>query len=242
MPTVPSRSLLQSIAVAAALLPLIAACQGDGNSSSSASATRPRVGISSGGNPVPIAPANQPPQVSGTPGTTVTANSSYAFQPSARDPEGQALSFSIANLPNWASFDTRTGRLSGTPDTGSVGTYRNVTISVTDGLATASLSPFSIEVKALPVSSAPKSGSATLSWQAPTSNSDGSALTNLAGYVIYYGASPAAMTNSVRVDNPGITRYVVESLDAGTYHFAVSARNAAGLEGPRSATVSKTIS
>src|SRR5438309_11629995 len=38
----------------------------------------------------------------------------------------------------------------------------------------------------------PTSGTATLSWLAPTTNTDGAALTDLAGYVIYYGPRPTA--------------------------------------------------
>ncbi len=90
--------------------------------------------------------ANRPPVISGTPGTAVVAGSAYSFQPSATDADGNTLSFSISNKPAWASFSTTTGRLSGTPGTGNVGTYGNIVIAVSDGKASASLPAFSIRV------------------------------------------------------------------------------------------------
>jgi len=72
----------------------------------------------------------------------VQAGQAYAFKPNASDPEGQKLLFSIQGLPAWATFDTATGALSGTPDVSRVGAHSNIVISVTDGQASASLAPF----------------------------------------------------------------------------------------------------
>jgi hypothetical protein len=119
------------------------------------------------------------PVISGTPPTSVTVGAPYAFQPTASDPDGNALTFSIANLPPWATFDTATGRLQGTPAASHVGSYANIAIAVSDGTATASLPAFSIAVLAV------ASGSATLTWTPPTTNSDGSPLTNLAAYRVH---------------------------------------------------------
>ncbi len=65
-----------------------------------------------------------------------------------RMPDGDALTFSIANKPDWASFDAATGLLNGTPPPAAVGTNSDITISVSDGQATVSLAPFSISVEA----------------------------------------------------------------------------------------------
>ena len=54
-------------------------------------------------------------------------------------------------------------------------------------------------------SSAQGSGSATLSWAAPTKNEDGTALTDLAGYKLYWGTTPGSYPNSVTINNPGRT-------------------------------------
>jgi Fibronectin type III domain len=84
-------------------------------------------------------------------------------------------------------------------------------------------------------------GTVTINWQPPTENVDGSALTNLAGYHIHYGASSGNYTQTISVSNPGIATYVVTDLTPGTYYFAVAAVNAAGTESPLSSEVSATV-
>src|SRR5262245_26223811 len=73
--------------------------------------------------PVPPPPANAPPTISGTPAVALVPDSPYSFRPSAADPEGASLTFSVSNKPTWASFDAATGELSGTPAAGDVGQY-----------------------------------------------------------------------------------------------------------------------
>jgi hypothetical protein len=90
------------------------------------------------------------PALSGTPATSVTAAHYYAFQPSAVT-TGKRLTFSIANKPSWAQFDTGNGRLYGTPlPQLNVGTYANISISASDGTTHAFLRPFAITVLPLP--------------------------------------------------------------------------------------------
>ena len=74
--------------------------------------------------------AVSPPSITGTPATTVVAGAKYSFQPSASDTDGDALTFSIANMPKWATFDTSSGLLTGTPAAGDVGSYQSITVSV----------------------------------------------------------------------------------------------------------------
>jgi hypothetical protein len=83
-------------------------------------------------------------------------------------------------------------------------------------------------------------GSATLNWLPPTQNEDGTALVDLAGYVIYWGA-PGNHSNSVTLNNPGLTSYVVDNLAPGTYEFVATAFNAAGMESNYSNATTKTI-
>jgi hypothetical protein len=66
-------------------------------------------------------------------------------------------------------------------------------------------------------------------------------LLNLAGYKISYGTSPGAFTQTVTVSNGGLSTYVVDGLSAGTYYFAVTAYDSAGLESALSSAVTKTI-
>ena len=182
-------------------------------------------------------PSNQAPSISGSPLTSARVNEAYSFQPIASDPDGHALTFQIANKPAWATFDTGTGRLSGTPSTSSTGAFNDVRITVSDGRASSALPPFSISV-----TSSQTTGSATLSWQPPTSNTDGSPLTNLAGYVVRYGTAPDALDIQVRIENPGLVTYVVSDLAPATWYFQVVAYNSVGVESSPSATGSKTIS
>jgi len=83
------------------------------------------------------------------------------------------------------------------------------------------------------------SGNATLSWDAPTANADGTPLTDLAGYKIYYGTSPGVY--SAIVDAGNSTTYVVKNLTRGTYYFTVTAYNTSGNESSFSGEVRKTI-
>jgi hypothetical protein len=84
-------------------------------------------------------------------------------------------------------------------------------------------------------------GTATLSWTAPTKNADGSLITALAGYHIYYGTDPHNFTQTIRIKGAAHTTYVVLGLTAGKYYFAVSAYNAMGRESVKSNVVSKSI-
>jgi hypothetical protein len=84
-------------------------------------------------------------------------------------------------------------------------------------------------------------GVATLDWQPPTENNDGTLLTNLAGYTVYYGTSPGDLSQSVKVSNPGLASYTVTGLTSGTWYFAVSSYSADGVESTRTSIVSTTI-
>jgi hypothetical protein len=90
-------------------------------------------------------------------------------------------------------------------------------------------------------SEASAGGSASLTWTAPTENTDGTPLTDLAGYTIYYGTSPTDLTQTIQLPNPGATSYEVSNLSAGTYYFAVAAYTALGTQSAQSSVVSKAI-
>ncbi|HFC53827.1 MAG TPA: hypothetical protein ENJ43_05285 [Gammaproteobacteria bacterium] len=94
------------------------------------------------------AKTNNPPTISGNPPTQVEEDTPYSFKPMAEDSdEGDTLTFSITNPPSWASFDPATGRLSGTPDNGDVGTTKGIIITVTDSAGgKASLPSFDLTV------------------------------------------------------------------------------------------------
>jgi hypothetical protein len=176
------------------------------------------------------------PTISGSPTDTVVAGQSYSFAPTTTNPADGTLGYSISNNPAWATFSTVTGALTGTPSVADVGTYSNITISVRNGSALASLAAFSINVTQ-PVAS----NSASLSWAPPTQNTNGSALTDLAGYTVYYGTSSTDMTQTIQLTNPSLTSYVISNLPSGTYYFSIVAYASDGTQSAQSNLGSKTI-
>ena len=100
-------------------------------------------GGSESGNPAPV---NKAPTISGAPSDSTNVGESYSFTPTASDPDGDTLTFSITNAPIWASFDSATGELSGSPTSSHIGAVDDVQISVSDGQLSASLNPFAIAV------------------------------------------------------------------------------------------------
>jgi len=134
------RSIFRAIATTILVASLVACGGGDGDDSPATGGQSNNPPPTSG-NPPPTSgnppPPNSPPTITGQPGTTVLAGQSYAFRPAANDPDGDRLTFTAANLPTWAAFDTNTGRISGTPGAEHVGTFSGITITVSDGEASA---------------------------------------------------------------------------------------------------------
>lgn len=184
---------------------------------------------------------NITPTVSGTPATSATVGTAYSFTPKGSEPDGDPLSFSVKNKPSWASFSIATGAISGTPTAANVGTYSNIVITASTGHASAALGAFSIAVKQPAGSSPPGTGTVTISWLPPTENVSGSALTNLAGYHIYYGTSASSLTQVVNITNPGLATYVLSNLSAATWYFALTSVNSNGVESPRTAVMSHVV-
>jgi len=218
--------------VATALL--LAACGGGGGGGGTTSSAAAVPASNQTASTVPT-PRNGVPVVSGSPETAATAGSTYTFQPSAYDPDGDPIEYRVENKPAWAAFDVRTGRLSGTPSNADVGSYANIVISVSDGKLTAALAAFTITV------SDTQLGAAILTWLPPTENTDGSPIDDLAGYRIRYGRQAGELTELQSIPNPGITSVVVENLASGTWYFAVSAYNSSGVESEYSNLAHKTI-
>ena len=208
----------------------LAACGGGGSEDPAPQAANPP------SNPPSNPPANQAPTISGTPASQVMQNSAYAFTPSANDPEGSTLTFSITNKPSWATFSTSTGALTGTPGGAAVGNYQNIQISVSDGQATASLTSFSINVVAT------ATGAATLTWSPPTQNTDGTAITGPVSYKIYWGPGPGNYPNNKPVPASAGTTAIVDQLTPGTYYFVVTAIDGSSTESVPSNVATKTIS
>ena len=92
--------------------------------------------------------------------------------------------------------------------------------------------------------SAVSAGTVTLAWDAPNTNKDGSRLTDLVGYRVYYGTSShhyfQNFGEGINIGN--VTTYTVTNLtDGTTYYFSTTAYSASGHESDYSNEVSTTI-
>jgi hypothetical protein len=172
--------------------------------------------------------------LAGAPLTTATAGSNYLYQPSLTQGSGD-VTFSVAGMPKWATFDSSTGVLTGTPATSDEGKTGPITITATNGTSSASVGPFTIQVNA------PTAATVSLAWNAPTTNADGTPITGLAGFHIYYGTTAGALSTTVNVSSPSTTTYVVKGLTHGTYYFSVVAYNTSGQDSKSSNMATTTI-
>jgi hypothetical protein len=89
--------------------------------------------------------------------------------------------------------------------------------------------------------SATPSGEAGLTWQAPVSNMDGTVLTDLSGFNLYWGSTPGTYSHSTRIPNAASRSHTVTGLAPGTWHFVVTAVNGEGTESSYSNVWSKTV-
>jgi len=163
----------------------------------------------------------------------------YNFAPSGSDPNGDPLVYTVQNLPSWATFNSATGQIQGTPSLGDIGTYANIVVAVSDGRAITTLPAFKIDV--IGTSSASVTGEAVLSWVPPAQNVDGTTLTDLAGYHISWGKDPNDLPNSMDLAWAGYMWMKATNLTSGTWYFSIRAYNSDGVESP-AVVVSKSIS
>lgn len=91
----------------------------------------------------------------------------------------------------------------------------------------------------------PATGTATniakLSWTPPTLNTDGTPLTDLAGYKVLYGTQPGVYTHELAINDPSATSFTVTGLAPGTWYFAMKSVDTAGNESAPSGEAWKTI-
>ena len=170
-----------------------------------------------GGSRDPASDGNRPPTITGNPPVVVEAGDHYDFTPSAADPDGQALTFAIANRPAWATFESTTGRLFGVPSAKDVGSYPAIAVRVA------------------------QPGTTTVGWTLPVTNVDGTTLTDLAGFRIHYGMSVTTLDRTLDVPGADVTSANVGNLAQGTWYFSVTAYSATGVESALSEVVSRTI-
>lgn len=167
---------------------------------------------------------NQLPAIAGSPPPSILQGDVFGFSPVASDADGDTLTFWIENKPAWASFQTTTGVLYGVPASEDVGLYTGIQIWVTDDEAWAALPAFDIDVLSADLPSV------RLSWEPPTTNSDGSMLSNLSGYRIHIFSLGSPEVQSVDVADPRLTSYLLGNLGPDLLYFSITAINSAGME------------
>lgn len=92
-------------------------------------------------------PSTRELTLAGTPQNFAEVGARYEFRPSITTlSTAPHVTFAIANGPKWASFDVRTGALTGSPTARDVGTSSNIRISVVEAGAAVALRAFSITV------------------------------------------------------------------------------------------------
>jgi hypothetical protein len=226
-------SPLRALATGLLIAVLTAACGGGGSASTADAAlgSSGSSGTGGSGSSGSSGSGSTAATISGQPSATATVGQAYTFTPTAT---GTSLTFSVQNKPSWATFNASTGMLSGTPAAGDVGTDASISISVSNGTMSVALTAFTITVNQI------ATGSAVLSWTAPTENTDGTSLA-LSGYKILYGTSPTALTQSVSLSNPSLTTYTVPNLSSGTWYFAIVSLDSSGSQSVPTNVASATI-
>ncbi len=138
----------------------------------------------------------------------------------------------ITSTVTWGSSNTAVATISNSSSSYGLATgvaAGTVTISAVSGSVSSST-----------ILTVTSSSSGTLSWGAPTTNTDGTALTNLGGYKVYYGTSSGVYTTAVNVGN--VLSYKVANLTSGhTYYFAVTAYNTSNVESSYSNEVTRSF-
>jgi len=159
--------------------------------------------------------------------------------------EGEELQFSatgtfsdgttqdLTTTATWLSSDTGVALIS------NVISSQGLVTSVLEGTTTITAEWGSVSGMATLTVAIATTGSVTLTWDAPTTNADGTPLFDLAGYKIYFGTSSRNYPWSIDVGN--VTTYKLNNLSPGTYFFAVTANNTSGIESDFSVEVSKTL-
>jgi hypothetical protein len=168
----------------------------------------------------------------GKPPESIAVGEPYAYVPVVTNAIMPDVEFSYINRPSWSGIYRSSGAILGTPT--EPGVYSNIQIQAWDGVNFGVSAPFTIVVSST-------TGSADLRWVKPMLNTDGSPLTNLAGYLIHYGSSTANLDTKLFVDSPDSTALQIDNLSPGKWYFKIAAVTDTNVQGPFSTVVGDTI-
>lgn len=179
-------------------------------------------------------PTNELPTISiitPSDGTEFFANDIVSFSAEASDIEDGDLGGQI----EWASDVD-----------GVIGSGKNIAVEISQAVhqitATVRDSGNQSVSETITISVNSNSGVATLSWNGPTENTDNTQLTDLAGFIIYYGESATELNERQIIDSATVESAVIYNLKIDTtYYFAVSAYNELQVESQLSEVVAKSI-
>ncbi len=107
--------------------------------------------------------------------------------------------------------------------------------------AAASVDTMATIAKYQPPNRGPDAGVLTVNWAAPTASSDGTPLSDLAGFRILLGTAAGTYTSSIAVTDPTALSYSITGLATGTYYVVVKAFDTANNESLPSAEASKKV-
>lgn len=163
--------------------------------------------------------------------SSMTAGSTVQFTATGSYSDGSTQNLTTSAI--WSASNTAVASVSNATGSKGLGT------GVASGTATISATSNGVSGSAALTVTAPSTASISLAWDPATTYSDGSPITDLAGYRVYYGTVPGTYSSSVDVGN--MTNYTISNLTSGTYYLAVTVRNLSGTESAYSNQVSKSI-
>jgi len=200
--------------------------------------------------------ANQPAVISGTDKGTVTEDV---------DPDGDNL-LEVAGKLNITDSDAGEAAFVAATSNGNYGsltinaagnwnyaannsqsTIQNLASNVTlqDNLTVSSIdgTKHTVVITIIGVDEASTTADINLSWVAPAEREDNTsiALSEIAGYKIYYGTTQGQYSNSVDVNDGSAAGYTFKAFPSGTYFFVVTTLDTDGRESQYSAEVKKVI-
>jgi YVTN family beta-propeller protein/YD repeat-containing protein len=172
--------------------------------------------------------ADQAPVVAPVADPSTPEGQTLTVTPAGSDPDGDGLTWSVANLPTGAAFDPATGTLTWKPTLAQVGDYPGVKLTAGDGSLSASqtftihVTPVNLAPVLVPVLSQSGREGALLKFTLVASDLDGDKVTFVATQPLPTGATLNAQTGEVD--------WTPTFDQAGDYTFHLAAQDPSALQ------------